>query len=204
MPARPILHLVVGVNGAGKTSFYRHHLQGVTPGAEFVNADELAHERWPGNEAEHVLEAARLAAARRDELLAAMRTFVAETVFSHASKLQLVEAARRRGFFVILYHVGVSSAALARARIDTRVGQGGHDVPRDKVEARFERSLLLIPRAAAVADLTLVFDNSGAGGTTHTHVLTLEQGRVITIRSDLPSWVERAYARAISAGRVER
>jgi len=207
MAARPILHLIAGVNGAGKTSFYRYHLKQTTPGAEFVNADELAHAMWPGSEDEHAREAAHLAARRREELLDALQTFVAETVFSHESKLQIVEGAQRRGFHVILYHVGVSSAALARARIATRVHAGGHDVPEGRIEARFERSLRLIPRAAASADLTLVFDNSGArggaAGRTHTHVMTLEHGRVTRLAADVPVWVERAYAAAISAYRQE-
>ena len=155
MATGPILHLIAGVNGAGKTSFYRYFLERMTPGAEFVNADELARERWPGHEDEHVVEAAGLAAARRKELLDARKTFVAETVFSHESKLELVKAAQRLGLRVFLYHVHVGSAELARARIATRVRQGGHDVPGDKVEARYERTLRLIPSAASFADMTL-------------------------------------------------
>lgn len=60
-PDIPTLHLIAGVNGAGKTSFYQYQLEGVTPGAEVVNADEIARDRWPGEEAEHNEEAARLA-----------------------------------------------------------------------------------------------------------------------------------------------
>jgi predicted ABC-type ATPase len=203
MPSTPTLHLIAGVNGAGKTSFYRYELESLTPGAEFVNADELARRRWPGDEDRHVPEAARLAAARRLALLDARATFVAETVFSHPSKLELVAEAKRRGFRVILYHVHVNSAALARARIRTRIGMGGHAVPDDRVDARFERSLALIPRAAGLADLTLVFDNSGAGrARTHAHVMTLQSGRITKLKAPLPDWVERAYREPIAAYRA--
>lgn len=194
MTSKPTLHLIAGINGAGKTSFYRYHLAQSTPGAEFVNADDLARQNWPGAEAQHVVEAARLAASRREALLAEMRTFVAETVFSHESKLELLSDAQRRGFRVILYHVHVSSPDLAKARVATRIHEGGHSVPAEKIEARFGRTLRLIPRAAECADVTLVFDNSGRAGTTHTHVLTLERGQVVKIRNPLPEWVERAYA----------
>jgi predicted ABC-type ATPase len=200
---RPTLHLIAGINGAGKTTFYRYHLEQATPGAEFVNADELARERWPGEADAHVADAARLAARRREELLEARQTFVAETVFSHESKLELVQRAQQAGFRVILYHVHVSSPELARARVETRVDQGGHDVPGDKVDARFERTLRLIPLAAALADLTLVYDNSRMGRT-HTHVMTLERGRVVRIRENPPDWAERAYADALATFRASQ
>lgn len=198
MTSRPTLHLIAGINGAGKTSFYRYQLQRLTPGAEFVNADELGQQLWPGRELEHVEEAARLAAERRAILLTELRTFVAETVFSHESKLDLVRDAKRRGFRVILYHIHVSTPELAKARVATRIHQGGHPVPAEKVDVRFDRTLRLIPRAAADADLTLVFDNSGRAATTHVHVLTLERGRAVKIREPVPQWVERAYAEPLA------
>src|SRR5262245_65934932 len=109
MPSPPTLHLIAGVNGAGKTTFYYRVLREWTPGAEFVNADEIARTRWRGFEEEHAAQAAGLADKRRDELLEAGLSFVAETVFSHPSKLDLIEKAKRRGFRVILNHCGVSS-----------------------------------------------------------------------------------------------
>lgn len=200
MPSRPTLHVIAGVNGAGKTSFYRYQLEQMTPGAEFVNADEIARERWPDAPDEHVADAAGLAVERRLELLDAGVTFVAETVFSHESKLELIKAAKRCGFRVILYHVHVASAELARSRVATRVHEGGHDVPDDKVDKRFVRCLELIPRAAAIADRTLVFDNSGQSGTrTHVHVMTLVDGRVTKLSADAPDWLHDAYREAIAA-----
>lgn len=201
MPQTPTLHLIAGVNGSGKTSFYHGWLKRMTPGAEFVNADEIARTRWPGAEAEHGAEAAGLAVRRRVELLEARQSFVTETVFSHPSKLELVRDARRRGFRVLLYHVGVASGELARARVATRVETGGHDVPPDKVEARYVRTQRLVPRAAGLAHRAFVFDNSGQGGTTHRHVLTLARGRITRATEPVPAWVEDAYADTLAAWR---
>lgn len=198
----PILHLIAGVNGAGKTSFYRYHLAAVIPDAEFVNADEIARQRWPGREEDHVVDAARLAADRRESLLRARETFVAETVFSHESKLRLVESAQAQGFLVFLYHIHVGSAELACARVATRVGMGGHDVPKNKVEARYERTLRLIPQAASLADRSYVYDNSGSDvPTTHRYLMTMHAGRIVDLPGSLPDWAEEAYAVALSAHR---
>jgi predicted ABC-type ATPase len=193
----PTLHLLAGINGAGKTTFYQKVLQEMTPGAEFVNADELARERWPDEIDARSAEAARLADQRRRALLEERRTFVAETVFSHPSKLELVREARVRGFRVVLYHVHVSTPDLARERVATRVSRGGHDVPDEKIDARFPRTLELIRQAATFADLTYVFDNSGLGRT-HTHVMTLEHGTVVRLAARIPSWARQVYVAEIA------
>jgi predicted ABC-type ATPase len=194
----PTLHLIAGINGAGKTTFYRQFLEQRTPGAEFVNADELARERWPDEIDARSAEAAGLADERRRELLDARRTFVAETVFSHESKLELVRDARARGFRVLLYHIHVSSPELARQRVITRVSRGGHDVPEEKVHARFPRTLVLIRQAALIADRTFVIDNSLLGRT-HTYVMTLERGKVVSLSENIPGWAREVYAEEIAA-----
>jgi predicted ABC-type ATPase len=199
LPERPTLHLLAGVNGSGKTTFYRLHLASMTPGAEFVNADEIARSRWPGREDQHARDGAALAVERREELFAQRVTFVTETVFSHPSKLDLVRRARAEGYRVILYHIGLDSEELARARVATRVETGGHDVPADKLNARYARTQRLIPQAASMADLTFVYDNSGAGGTkTHRHVMTMAGGEIRRCARDVPGWVEAAYHEALA------
>lgn len=205
MPNTPIMHLIGGVNGSGKTTFYQQVLARLTPGAEFVNADEIAKLRWPGDVAAHNVESARLAADQRLALIDARATFVAETVFSHASKLELIGHAKARGFHVILYHIGISSEELARARVATRVDTGGHDVPPEKVSARYERCQMLLPMAAAVSDRAFVFDNSGGSSQrTHTHVMTMLEGRITKLAAVVPGWVEEAYSDALLAHRSSR
>nr|WP_238474170.1 hypothetical protein [Altericroceibacterium spongiae] len=48
-----------------------------------------------------------------------------ETVFSHPSKLELIDEARTKGFTVIVMHVGVETPDLSVARVGTRVEEGG-------------------------------------------------------------------------------
>lgn len=194
----PVLHVLAGVNGAGKTSFYEDVLARRTPGAEFVNADELERARWPGEVGAHSYQAGRLAARRRDALLEQRTSFVTETVFSHASKLALIERARRLGFVVVLYHIHVSTPELAAARVHTRVSAGGHDVPIAKLTARHARTLALLPRAVLLVDRAYVFDNSRLDRSC-THVLTFEAGRLRRLGRHLPEWVKTAYGDALRA-----
>ena len=92
----PALHVLAGPNGAGKTTFIERVLRPTT-GLGVVNADRIAADTWPGAEREHAYEASRLAADQRAHLLTERHSFITETVFSHASKLDLVDRACATG-----------------------------------------------------------------------------------------------------------
>jgi predicted ABC-type ATPase len=108
------------------------------PWAVVVNAGRIAHDRFPGRELESSYEASEIATAARDALIAARIDFCTETMFSHGSKVELVMTAVRAGYDVVL-HVVMIPRELSHARVVTRVAAGGHDVPADKVEARYGR-----------------------------------------------------------------
>lgn len=134
------LDLVVGPDGAGKSTFVRSTLSwALPPGVPLVNADEIAAERWPESQAEHAYDAARFAAATRAALIEARQPFIAETVFSHPSKLDLIDAAQAAGYSVRL-HVVLVPVELSVQRVAHRLEAGGHAVPAAKVRHRHARS----------------------------------------------------------------
>jgi predicted ABC-type ATPase len=79
----------------------RRQLPPVLPGSVFVNADEIAKQRWPEDAAEHAYDAALIAAETRAKLIELGRPFIAETVFSHPSKLDLIDTAHTAGYTVV-------------------------------------------------------------------------------------------------------
>jgi len=153
------LDLVVGPNGAGKTTFVRLALAERVPGSVFVNADEIARRNWPDDPATHAYDAAALAAETRRHLIAARRPIIAETVFSHPSKLALIEEANTAGYYIAL-HVLMVPAQLAIARVHARVAAGGHDVPIEKITARYQRLWPLVADAVAMVDTATFWANA--------------------------------------------
>lgn len=133
----PVLHLLAGPNGAGKSTYYRKILRPQI-GLPFINADEIAEQRWPEDPLSHGHDAARLAQERRSAAIAAGTSFISETVFSHPSKVDLVREAASAGYLVYLY-ILVVPEDLSVVRVDLRVTEGGHDVPEDKIRARHRR-----------------------------------------------------------------
>lgn len=157
------LHVVIGPNGSGKTTFVTEFLAPELPGYAYVNADEIARVRWSANPGAHVYEAAQVAAETRAHLIAGGRSFIAETVFSHPSKLEEIRSAQEVGYQVVL-HVMLVPEELAVKRVAYRVRMGGHDVPERKIRERYHRLWQLVAQAISLADKALVYDNSQTTG----------------------------------------
>jgi predicted ABC-type ATPase len=157
------LDLVVGPNGAGKSTFIAFTLAPLLPRSVVVNADEIARQRWPQDPTSHAYDAAQVAADTRAKLIELGRSFIAETVFSHPSKLDLIRAAHAAGFTVVL-HVLLVPEDLAVERVRHRVQAGGHDVPETKIRQRHRRLWALIADAIALSDIVTIYDNSRLRG----------------------------------------
>lgn len=157
------LDLVVGPDGAGKSTFAELTLAPLLPGSVFVNADEIAKHRWPADPAAHAYEAAKVAADTRTRLIELGRAFIAETVFSHPSKLGLIGSAHAADYTVVL-HVLLIPEELAVQRVKYRVNAGGHDVPENKIRQRYQRLWALVATAITRCDSATVYDNSGLKG----------------------------------------
>jgi predicted ABC-type ATPase len=172
----PVLHLLAGPNGGGKSTLYETVI-GPATHLEFVNAAVIAAQRWPEEPAGMSNDAAKVAAERRSKLIEDTASFVTETVFSHESKLTLVDEAVDAGYLVTL-HVVMVPKALAVARVASRVQAGGHAVPMGKIQQRYERLWPLVASAISAVDSAIVYDNSRAARPFRV-VATFEHGSVV-------------------------
>lgn len=189
---RPSLVLLAGPNGAGKSTLYQTRVAPRFAGP-FVNADIIQRDELRDPSMEAAYDAARIADARRAELLVARKSFATETVFSHPSKLEIIDAARAQGYLVMVMHVGIDSPDLSVARVKARVTEGGHDVPEAKVRERFDRNQPLIREAVLRADRGMVFDNSRLNEPPR-QMLVFAGGRLAKADPILPDWILRTYA----------
>jgi predicted ABC-type ATPase len=185
------LDLVVGPNGAGKSTFIAFTLAPLLPRSVIVNADEIARQRWPDDPTAHAYDAARIAADTRAKLIEAGLSFIAETVFSHPSKLDLIRSAHDAGY-VIALHVMLIPEGLAVERVQRRVLHGGHDVPEAKIRERHRRLWQLVADAMDIADTATIYDNSRLDGPRIVAQLT---SGTINGASTWPVWVSEELFR---------
>lgn len=163
-PERPVLWIVAGPNGCGKSTAYnRTDIEGWGGSVWIINPDLLTAKIVESER--NTPESANLAAVQRIERwleasIEAYQTIGVETVLSSGKYRRLVELAISRGFEVRMIYIVLASVKLQLARIAGRVAEGGHDVPPEKVAARRLRSFEQLAWFGPKVDCCWIFDNS--------------------------------------------
>ena len=191
MSERPQLWILVGGNGAGKSTYHRFSLEPL--GLPFVNADLLARIVFAEAPEAHSYEAAQLAERQRYQLLEQGVSFCFETVYSHSSKIDFIAHAKALGYQVIMVLIHLESTDLNQARIAGRVSEGGHNVPADKVISRIPRLLDQVRASIPLVDVLRAYDNSSADDP-FAPVFTITNGSLRLHREPLPAWAAALLA----------
>lgn len=187
--SQPVLWLIAGGNGAGKTTYYQQYLK--PHGVIFVNADEIAKQVFPGREEEKSYDAAMLAVEQREQLIEARQSFCTETVFSHPSKIELIVEAKAVGYLVNLVFIHVDNPELNVARVAGRVQAGGHSVPEAKIRERLTRLIGNIRQAIPYCNNVVLYDNSDVN-TPYRRVADRQNGGawLLCNAGSVPAWVD--------------
>lgn len=180
------LWILVGGNGAGKTTFYQLMLKPL--GIPFINADQIAREIYPDSPEANSYNAAKVAETMRREQIHAGNSFCFETVFSHPSKIDFLAQAKALGYQIILVLIHLEGTELNKARISQRVAEGGHFVPDEKVEQRIPRTLAQVKKAIPLCDQLRVLDNSNSDSP-FIPVVSIIKGQTTHHLDSLPEWV---------------
>lgn len=125
----------------------------------------------------------------RTELINGGQKLTFETVMSHPSKIETLKRAKELGYKNYLYFICTEDVEINKSRVAERVRSGGHDVPPNKTENRYYRSLELLKEAVNNTYRTYIFDNSE---NTSKLILDVYKGKEVTYKADtIPIWVDK-------------
>ena len=147
--------IIAGPNGSGKSTITKKLEMDPDFPDIYINADDIKK-----NEGLTDLEAWEKAEQQRADALNSGESFAFETVFSHESKLDLMEQAKKAGYWIELYFMCLQDAEMNVSRVHARHVMGGHDVAVDKIRSRYQRSMKLLSQSFSLADEAMVFNNS--------------------------------------------
>ncbi len=157
---RPVLFVLAGVNGAGKSSIGGYLL--AQHGLAWFNPDTFARELVAMSGCDQATANAHAwnESVRRlgDAITGGYDHAFETTLGGHTVAARIAEATRTHD--VVIWFCGLASADQHIARVHLRVAAGGHDIPEDRIRERHPQALRnLIALMPALSRLR-VYDNS--------------------------------------------
>jgi len=211
VPASPQLHVLAGVNGAGKSSIVGATIR--EKRGEYYNPDEAAREIMAANpglgQAQANAAAWQQGRSLLERAIDRRLNFTFETTLGGNTMPRLLAGAAKRGIEVHVFYVGLASAEAYIERVRHRVRAGGHDIPEADIRRRFTHSLINLVELLPMLTELRVYDNSApadpATGQAPLPVLVLrmKRGRIVG-PPDLtatPEWAKPIVAAALELTR---
>ena len=188
---KPVLIVIAGPNGSGKTTvtgkILRHQW---IEDAVYINPDIVAQERFGDwNSTDAILKSVKYCEEWREKCLAEKKSLIFETVLSADDKIDYICRAVEAGFFVRLFFVCTTSPALNAARIANRVIKGGHDVPISKIVSRYQKSILNCKYIIRKVHRAYLYDNSVENADAKLQIRFADGKVAKRYVEDLPEWV---------------
>ena len=209
---RPVLFVLAGVNGAGKSSIGGHLL--ARNGLSWFNPDTFARELKAATGCDQETANANAwheSMRRLEEAVAKGLNHAFETTLGGNSvTAKILQATKTHD--VLIWFCGLSSPELHIARVAARVAAGGHPIPEEKIRERYPLAQINLIRLMPQVAYLKVYDNSAEAATDGTVpdpilVLEMENGRIIWPAHDdlnalqrAPEWTKPILEAALRGG----
>jgi predicted ABC-type ATPase len=166
---KPLLVVIAGPLGAGKTTFYEAYLREAFP----TLVPPVPHQR--------------------EAMLREHRSFAVEDLVVDT---ELLENARDAGYATRVIFISTEDPNLNVGRILIRMTLGGQSVPLSTIPESYEESVKSLPAARKHADDVLVYDNT-PDGKGHRLVARFIAGELVKITHSSPDWLKRFCGREL-------
>ncbi len=173
MNTSPLLLILAGANGSGKTSFYNviKFNNSDIANMPFVNPDIITdnlYQQFYGHNIDNSrelrtkleLKAGKIAILTRNNLIKAKNSFIVETTASSSRILQFINKAKQFDYIVNVYFFMLKDPRLNIFRVNDRVKKGGHYVEPEAILRRYERAKNLLVDICMLANEFTLIDNS--------------------------------------------
>ncbi|MBQ9045187.1 MAG: hypothetical protein IJ112_04500 [Oscillospiraceae bacterium] len=180
-----IYTIVGGVNGTGKSSLTGVLKTQTTELGVIIDVDKITAQN--GGSA---LQGGRIALQRIEECLGKGLSFTQETTLSGRKTEATAAEAKKLGYTVRLYYVGLDSVEECLQRIENRVAHGGHDIRETDVVRRFAGRWEAVAKVLPYCDEAHFFDNYNG----FVEVAEYVNGELILKGSNPPTWARELEA----------
>lgn len=172
--------IVAGADGTGKSS-----LRGVLEGqnvllGHIIDADAIAKENNFDN-----IKAGKKAIEEINYCLENNLSFTQETTLAGYRTVRTIKQARKQGYYITMYYVGLSSMEESIDRITNRVRKGGRNIPIDDVKRRYEKRISSLSRVIPLCDEVIFYDNENG----FIKVAEIKNNKFLYFNGYKPKWI---------------
>lgn len=172
--------IIAGVNGVGKSS-----LRGVLEGqsvllGHIIDADAIAKKNNFDN-----IKAGIAAVDEINFCLDNNLSFTQETTLAGHRTIKTIKQARKQGYNIVMYYVGLNSKEESIRRIENRVRKGGHNIPTEDVIRRFDSRIESLKKAALLCDSVVFYDNENG----FVKVAEIKNNKFYFLNGYRPDWI---------------
>lgn len=181
---KPIMYVFAGNNGRGKSTIQNLIFDRLGVSVN-IDPDSIARRIDSVNPENHRVSAGKETIRLARECIAHKRDFSIETTLAGGNVIRQMQEARKQGFQITMFYIGLGDPTLNIERVAVRVKNGGHHIASEDILKRHITSIQNLLAHIEQIDHLVVIDNSNFDGE-----IVLEAESIIKYKKNpLPHWV---------------
>lgn len=172
--------IIGGVNGVGKSSFTGVLKERCEDLGHIVDVDKITAELGKG-----ALAGGKAALTKIENCIEKGLSFTQETTLSGYRTESTAKKVKDLGYYVRLFYIGLDSVDESLQRIQNRVKRGGHNIPTDDVERRFQGRWEAVAKVLPYCDIAEFYDNDNG----FVKVAEYRNGEIRKVGEHSPKWL---------------
>ena len=156
-----------------------------------INTDEMVARigSWQDNNLQ--IKCAKEAVKLIKDYIDAGISFNQETTLCGKSIIRNMALAKEKGFYITMNYIGVESAEIAKERVAPRVSMGGHGIPDEAIQRRYNESLLNLNNAINICDKINIYDNTEM----FRLVMAFNNDKILWKDKRIPDWLNNNFSK---------
>ncbi|HEX4372898.1 MAG TPA: zeta toxin family protein [Puia sp.] len=157
----PVLYLLAGPNGSGKTTFYSTAVQNdfIDKNLPFINVDMIAQSIGGYNE-KNYFRASEIYRETVKKYFDEGADFMIESNLADSRSYEWITLIKSKKYNVILYYLSTDDLMINVGRVERRVAEGGHNIPEEIIKTRYFQSHSYLKTKLSEFQEVYLIDNS--------------------------------------------
>lgn len=188
----PVLYVLAGPNGTGKTTFYSIAIQSgfISKDLPFINVDILT-QNLGGYTEENYIKASEIYRQSVKNHMELSNDFMIESNLADNRSYDWIALLKKRNYKVVLYYLSTDDVSINIGRVQRRVVEGGHDIPESIIRSRYIQSHSYLKSKLSEFKEVYLIDNSSD---IPQFQVKMADGILVEKAIDLVNWIKEVIS----------